>query len=63
MPGAVLSVENVLLSSLGETLLAFEHLFDTGFRGVSRAARSDVSNTGLIIHTNPQNEGKTARKP
>ena len=29
-------VDNDLLSSLGETLLVFEHLFDTGYRGVSR---------------------------
>jgi hypothetical protein len=29
-------VDNNLLSSLGETLLVFEHLFDTRIRGVSR---------------------------
>lgn len=36
MPGSAPSVDNDLLSSLGETLLVFEHLFDTGCRGVSR---------------------------
>ena len=36
MPGSTPSVDNDLLSSLGETLLVFEHLFDTGYRGVSR---------------------------
>ena len=36
MPGSVPSVDNDLLSSLGETLLVFEHLFDTGYRGGSR---------------------------
>ena len=36
MPGSAPSVDNDLLSSLGETLLVFEHLFDTGRVGVSR---------------------------
>ena len=36
MPGSKPSVDNDLLSSLGETLLVFEHLFDTRNRGVSR---------------------------
>lgn len=39
MPGSTPSVDNDLLSSLGETLLVFEHLFDTGDRGVSRVGR------------------------
>lgn len=37
MPVSAPSVDNDLLSSLGETLLAFEHLFDTRNRGVSPA--------------------------
>jgi len=36
VPGSTLFVDNDLFSSLGETLLVFEHLFDTGYRGVSR---------------------------
>ena len=36
MPGSAPSVDNDLLSSLGETLLVFEHLFDTRYLGVSR---------------------------
>ena len=36
MPGSMPFVDNDLLSSLGETLLVFEHLFDTRYRGVSR---------------------------
>ena len=38
MPVSAPSVDNDLLSSLGETLLAFEHLFDTSNRGVSPVA-------------------------
>ena len=38
MPGSTPFVDNDLLSSLGETLLVFEHLFDTRIRGVSRVA-------------------------
>jgi len=37
VPVSAPSVDNDLLSSLGETLLAFEHLFDTRNRGVSRS--------------------------
>jgi hypothetical protein len=37
VPGSAPSVDNDLLSSLGETLLVFEHLFDTRYLGVSRA--------------------------
>jgi len=36
--GSIPFVDNDLLSSLVETLLGFEHLFDTGYRGVSRVA-------------------------
>ena len=36
MPGSMPFVDNDLLSSLGETLLVFEHVFDTRYRGVSR---------------------------
>ncbi len=36
MAGSTPSVDNDLLSSLVETLLVFEHLFDTRYRGVSR---------------------------
>ena len=36
MPGSAPSVDNKLLSSLVETLLVFEHLFDTECFGVSR---------------------------
>jgi len=36
VPGSAPSVDNDLLSSLGETLLVFEHLFDTRVCGVSR---------------------------
>jgi hypothetical protein len=36
VPGSTPFVDNDLLSSLGETLLVFEHLFDTEYRGVSR---------------------------
>jgi len=36
VPGSAPSVDNKLLSSLGETLLVFEHLFDTRVCGVSR---------------------------
>ena len=38
MSGSTPFVDNDLLSSLVETLLVFEHLFDTGYRGVSRGA-------------------------
>ena len=38
MPGSVPFVDNDLLSSLVETLLGFEHLFDTRISGVSRVA-------------------------
>jgi hypothetical protein len=40
VPGSVPFVDNDLLSSLGETLLVFEHLFDTGRVGVSRVGVS-----------------------
>lgn len=40
MPGSAPSVDNKLLSSLGETLLVFEHLFDTRIHGVSRVFAS-----------------------
>ncbi len=41
MPGSAPSVDNDLLSSLGETLLVFEHLFDTRYLGVSRSFASE----------------------
>jgi len=48
VPGSTPFVDNDLLSSLGETLLVFEHLFDTRIRGVSRmVARSKA---GLPAH-------------
>lgn len=46
MPGSVPFVDNDLLSSLVETLLGFEHLFDTRIRGVSRGISGVVGFVG-----------------
>ena len=46
MLGSTPFVDNDLLSSLGETLLVFEHLFDTRYRGVSRGISGVVGFVG-----------------
>ena len=49
MPTTAPSVENDLCSSSVETLLVFEHLFDTCICGVSRCVAGRIGGVGVPV--------------
>jgi hypothetical protein len=59
VPGSTPFVDNDLLSSLGETLLVFEHLFDTGYCGVSLVVMRGTGWQGSAVGL----AGRRDRKP